>query len=138
MLLTTNGVSQKIFLITCTILIKTLNGNVTKFKKFLTWPRTNTLLFHCSLCILRKPISRSFYNRALPKSNLKSGSAPVVESTKKFIYMTLLWLPVNLCTIFRTDIKRRPDRENACKKLFSEETIFLFHIKHKLLQVKNC
>ena len=32
--------------------------------------------------ILRKLISWSFYNRALPKSNLKSGSAPDLRKRK--------------------------------------------------------
>ena len=44
--------------------------------KILTWPWTNISLFYGSLCILRKPVSRSFYGRALLKSNLKSVSAP--------------------------------------------------------------
>ena len=47
---------KKIFLIICTILIKTISGNVTKFKKILTWPWTYILLFHDSLYILRKLI----------------------------------------------------------------------------------
>ena len=34
--------------------------------------------------ILRKLISWSFYNRALPKSNLKSGSAPGVPVIVKY------------------------------------------------------
>ena len=56
LLLITNPVPRKIFLITCTILIKTISGNVTKFKKILTWPWTNILLFHSSLYMLRKLI----------------------------------------------------------------------------------
>ena len=40
--------------------------------------------------ILRKLISQSFYDWALPKSNLKSESAPVYEQCFFFLY-SLLW-----------------------------------------------
>ena len=98
LLLITNPVSKKKFLITCTSLIKSISRNVTKFKKILTLPWTNILLFHGSLYILRKLISWSFYNRALPKSNLKSGSAP--EKYRQIfdtIHLQYQFVPLILC-----------------------------------------
>ena len=41
---------------------------------------------------------------------------------------------VNLCTIFRTNIKWEPDLWYAWKNLYSTKTIFLFHIKCNLMQ----
>ena len=45
------------------------------------------------VCILRKLVTRSFYNKALPKSNLKSGSAP---ETGHKIELTINQLPNKL------------------------------------------
>ena len=96
LLLITNSVLTKIFLVTSSILIKTISGNVTKFKKVLTWPWTNILFFHSNWCILRKLIG-AFITESC-RSQIWSLDPPLKNLTFKFLILNI-WILTLILTL---------------------------------------